>query len=127
MNTPDLFPEPAPAPRGENVLQFRRKLPLMTSASSPQEHNERVTAMQLDRKHLAEWLRELADLIEANALEVEPRAAWLVLSGTHASEPAHIGYGREGGPPISEALRTTDRYLTRYMAGVPRDGLYTHL
>lgn len=83
----------------------------MDSFSSAQAYNEYVTSMALDRKHLAEWLRQIANQVEDDLLEVEPRAAWLVLSGTYACAPLHLGYGREGGPGIDEALRTTDRYI----------------
>lgn len=88
-----------------DVRQFRRPLPRIEDATTAQQFNQQLQQYVIDRKHLAEWLRNQADLIDADRLEVEPRAAMLVLSGINASETLHLGFGRKDGPTMTNAFR----------------------
>jgi hypothetical protein len=55
------------------------------------------------RRDLARWLREIADLMEADLLETEPHAALIVLTGTERHEMASAGYS-EGGDGFDGAV-----------------------
>lgn len=46
-------------------------------------------------RKLAQWLRELANYIEADELETEPHAALIVLTGTEQHEVLIAGYGSD--------------------------------
>ncbi|MCP1550651.1 MULTISPECIES: hypothetical protein [Methylorubrum] len=48
------------------------------------------------RRDLARHLREIADLIEADQVETEPHAFWLVLTGMAQHEVLYAGYAEDG-------------------------------
>lgn len=107
------------------IKQFRRPLPPIDQAESAQKYNAALQQYVLDRKHLAEWLRQQADLIESDRVEVEPRAAMLVLSGARASESLHLGFGREGAPTIAHAFQAARSMLNQYGSGKV-DSVFIH-
>ncbi len=59
------------------------------------------------KSQLAWWLRELADLVENDQLEVEPYAAMLMFIGDDNTELLHVGglSGQEKRNAIIQALR----------------------
>jgi hypothetical protein len=59
------------------------------------------------KSQLAWWLRELADLVENDQLEVEPHAALLMFVGDDKSELLHVGglSAQEKRQAIIQALR----------------------
>jgi hypothetical protein len=59
------------------------------------------------KSQLAWWLRELADLVEKDQLEVEPHAALLMFVGEENSELLHVGglSSKEKRDAIIHALR----------------------
>lgn len=59
------------------------------------------------RARLAAYLRELADLIDADEVEVEPTAALVVISGPRTHEVVCCGYGDDAWG-YEEASRVAD-------------------
>ena len=59
------------------------------------------------KSQLAWWLRELADLVEQDQLDVEPHAALLIFVGESGSELLHVGglSSTEKRAAIIQALR----------------------
>lgn len=59
------------------------------------------------KSQLAWWLRDLADLVERDQLEVEPHAALLMFVGEENSELLHVGglNSKEKRDAIINALR----------------------
>jgi hypothetical protein len=68
-------------------------------AEAAREHTKRA--------QLAAYLRELADLIAADELEVEPSAAVVVLTGRHTHEVVCCGYADDEWG-YQDASRTAD-------------------
>ena len=101
------------------VLQFRRKLPPMSGSASAEHYNAQLQRYVIDRQHLAEWLREMADLIEADQVFVEPRAALVVLSGSTTSEALHMGFGRAGGPTMTDAYQAARQLFNQQKGQTP--------
>lgn len=60
------------------------------------------------KSQLAWWLRELADLVEQDRLEIEPHAALLMFVGENNSELLHVGglSSTEKRNAIIQALKT---------------------
>lgn len=78
-------------------------------------------------RKLANWLRELADIIEADSIETEPHAALIVLTGTEQHEVLCAGYGSDGhgaqGAAYAAQTVMTTSYRTEGQNIRPRDWL----
>ena len=100
----------------DNVVPFRRRLPRIGDGDGGADaYNKQLQGWVIDRQLLADWFRQQADLIEGDRLEVEPRAALLVLCGATTCEVAHLGFGRPGGPTLTTAeLCARDFFRKRF-------------
>src|SRR5258708_5493050 len=63
----------------------------MTVIALPESAKQRQS-----HPRLTQWLRELADYIDANDLETEPHAALIVLTGPDQHEAICAGYSDDG-------------------------------
>lgn len=66
------------------------------------------------RRSLARYLRELANVIEANEAETEPNAAVVILTGRTQHEVLHVGNDHEPGFIRGAILAAQAVHMPRY-------------
>lgn len=83
-------------------------------------HNQQVKKQAVQdckdyeaKKRLADWLRNLANQIEADAPQVEPLAAVVVLTGRTANEVLNMGYDNDAVDFEQACKSTMRRYAVR--------------
>lgn len=97
-----------------DVISFKTGRNQMVQAAARKEEEDLSAQIRL-----ADWLRSLADAIEADAPHVEPMAAVVVLTGRKANEVLNVGYDNEGlcfeqacrAPLRRYAVRSTDTHI----------------
>ncbi|ALN21816.1 MULTISPECIES: hypothetical protein [Ectopseudomonas] len=88
--------------------------------SMPRLHNNKVQQNQAERKKLADWLRSLAQHIEANEIEREPLAAMVVLSSAAGDEVLSVGY--EGNDAVCRRQAGSAAHRHTNLGGYSRRG-----
>lgn len=102
-----------------NVVAFKQKSKSHNEQLQQQVEQENKELAR--QRRLANWLREVADLVERDHLDVEPLAAVLVLSGSAADAVLNLGYEGEDvdfeaacrAPLRRLAVRSTDMHVFR--------------